>query len=234
MEFAELGEGTPVVMLPGLGGSALEQYEDLGRRVADAGFRAVPVNPRGVAGSVGPLEGLTLSDYARDVAAVIDEVGGKAHLVGRAYGNRLARCVAAEYPERVLSVTLIACGGRFPPETKRGMSRADMLLARKSPRSLARVFGHDPAAATAQEAALGRTPLSRWWGGGRARMLVVQGLEDVIAVPANGRALASEFPDRVRLVEFADAGHYVLFERPEEVARHVLQHLGEGPPGSRG
>ena len=67
-------------------------------------------------------------------------------------------------------------------------------------------------------------------------MLVVQGLEDHIAVPENGRRLAADYPERVRLREIPDAGHGVLFERPQDVIAEVLafvQHIERTAPGTQ-
>jgi pimeloyl-ACP methyl ester carboxylesterase len=56
-------------------------------------------------------------------------------------------------------------------------------------------------------------------------MLVIQGTEDVVAVPENARRLASEFPDRVTLVEILHAGHALLPEQPEQVEKAILAFL---------
>ncbi len=75
------------------------------------------VNPRGVGKSVGPRANLTYHDYAADVGAVIDRIaGGRAHVLGWAWGKPIARCLAADSPGRVASITLIAAGGKFPSD----------------------------------------------------------------------------------------------------------------------
>ena len=56
-------------------------------------------------------------------------------------------------------------------------------------------------------------------------MLVVQGLEDVWAVPEKGRRYAAMHPDRVQLVEIDGAGHAQLPERPEAISAAVLAFL---------
>jgi pimeloyl-ACP methyl ester carboxylesterase len=56
-------------------------------------------------------------------------------------------------------------------------------------------------------------------------MLVVQGTEDIVAVPENGRSLAAEFPERVTLVEIPHAGHALLPEQPEQVEKAILAYL---------
>src|SRR4051794_41857316 len=76
---------------------------------------------RGVGGSRGSLDGATLHDLAGDVAGVIKAIGcGPAHLVGHAFGNRIARCLAVDQPPLVRSVTLLAAGGVLALSTPRG------------------------------------------------------------------------------------------------------------------
>lgn len=64
-----------------------------------------------------------------------------------------------------------------------------------------------------------------WWAGGSAPLLVVQGLQDTVALPENGRLLKAEFGDRVQLTEIDRAGHALLPEQPEIVAATVLTFL---------
>ena len=79
--------------------------------------------------------------------------------------------------------------------------------------------------AQAQLAAAQATPREHWWAAGAAPLLVIQGLEDNLAVPANGRALREEFGDRVQLIELEHAGHALLPERPEAIAEAVVAFL---------
>jgi pimeloyl-ACP methyl ester carboxylesterase len=71
-----------------------------------------------------------------------------------------------------------------------------------------------------------------WWAGGSAPLLVIQGLQDTIALPENGRLLKAEFGDRVQLIEVDRAGHALLPEQPDIVAANVLAFLrGLHPSG---
>src|SRR5215468_11157496 len=69
-----------------------------------------------------------------------------------------------------------------------------------------------------------------WWAGGSAPLLVIQGLQDTVALPENGRLLKAEFGDRVRLTEIDRAGHALLPEQPELVATNVLAFLRRRHP----
>src|SRR2546422_11023473 len=95
------GQGQPIVFIPARGRS-VEDFDDIGSRLAQAGYRVILPQPRGIGNSSGPLEGITLHDLAADVAAVIQAVGdGQAIIVGHAFGNRVARMTATDHPRLV-------------------------------------------------------------------------------------------------------------------------------------
>ena len=70
-----------IIALPGSGGD-VSRYKYLAPLIADSGYRVIAINQRGIGGSTGELEDLTLHDYAADVAAIIDVLDlQKAHLL---------------------------------------------------------------------------------------------------------------------------------------------------------
>src|SRR5215468_4707438 len=71
------GAGPLIVLLPSRG-RASEDYDEVAHGLAQAGFRVLRPQPRGIGKSTGPLGNLTLHDYARDVASVIRHYGGPA------------------------------------------------------------------------------------------------------------------------------------------------------------
>ena len=222
------------ILLPGLG-LGPEPFDALAAILRDAGFQVVGYDPRPTLEAVAPEPGVSLHDLAADVVAVIEARQPRAHLVGWAFGNRVARCAAADRPDVVRSVTLLAAGGLVPPDP-------DVHAAMRSadPAERNRVLfapGNEPldlgvwfSAATAkvQSAAVAATPLEDWWLGGTAPMLVIQGLDDRVAVPANGRRLVAEIGDRGRLVEIANAGHALVVEQPQAIAQQLLPFLRGG------
>jgi pimeloyl-ACP methyl ester carboxylesterase len=64
-----------------------------------------------------------------------------------------------------------------------------------------------------------------WRAGGSVPMLIIQGLQDTIALPENGRLLKAEFPDRVELIEIDGAGHALLPEAPKAIAEAIFTFL---------
>ena len=167
---------------------------------------------------------------------------GPAHLVGHAFGNRIARCLAVDQPLLVRSVTLLAAGGlialstpigtHFRNATQAKMNGSDcvtVLGARwLSPASDPKILAHVecwPAVFIAHLATSRNVPLEYWWSAGTAPLLVIQGLDDEAAPPANGHALREQLGERVRVVDLPDAGHFLLLEQPEAVARAVSEFL---------
>lgn len=235
------GDGPLVVLVPSLGRGA-EDFDDVAARLAGAGYRAACPQPRGIGGSTAPLAGLSMRTCADDVAAVIAAVGGPdVVVVGHAFGNRVARMVAAAYPEQVAGVVLLACGGLVPPAADVGAAlrrvfdeSVDRAAHLDAVRTVFFAPGHDPsvwehgwhpAVAAAQAAATAATPVADWWLAGAADVLVVQPADDVMAVAENAQRLLAELGDRGRLVTVADAGHALLPEQPEAVATALLSWL---------
>jgi pimeloyl-ACP methyl ester carboxylesterase len=58
-------------------------------------------------------------------------------------------------------------------------------------------------------------------------MLVIQGLDDGIAPPENGRQLARNHPDRVRLLEIEGVGHRLLHDRRNLVVPEILAFVAQ-------
>lgn len=244
--------GPPVVLVPSLG-RAGSDFADLVDRLAAAGHRAIAVDPPGLVRgdwasrpAQPPLPAEPdLHDLAAAVAAVIEANGpDPAHVVGHALGNRIARCLAADRPDLVASLTLLAAGGLVEPEpgvweALAGCFALDAPVEQRRA-DVANAFFADPAgvgawldgwypaAAAMQRAAVARTDRDDWWHAVAPRVLVVQGLQDRVAVPANGRRYVEELVAAgvdARLVEVDGAGHALLPEQPEAVASALIDFL---------
>jgi pimeloyl-ACP methyl ester carboxylesterase len=198
---------------------------------------------------VDPVHGATMSELAQGVLDALDAHGvdpaGRVHLVGHAFGNRVMRCFATDHPHRVRSVTLFGSGGRVPGDAAATAALGRVLWHRGTDddvRAALRICmfapgneppddwvdGWLPALAQAQHAASSATPVEHWWtAGAEVPVLVVQGLQDRLAPPANGRALVEALGDRARLVELDTMGHAMLPEQPAELAAVLLAFLAE-------
>jgi pimeloyl-ACP methyl ester carboxylesterase len=245
LECTLCGSGTPVVLLANAGCST-GYFDDLARVLAAGGLQTISVNMRGVGESRGSLDGITVHDLAVDVAGVLEAMNcGPAHLVGHAFGNRVARCLAADRPSLVRSVTVLAAGGLIGPATPLGTNfrnatevkmngsdcvtvlGAHWLSPASDPKVLAQVECW-PAVLVAHLATSRGVALEDWWGAGTAPLLVIQGLDDEVAPPGNGHALRERFGERVRVVDLPRAGHFLLLEQPEAVTCTVAEFVDAG------
>jgi len=234
--------GQSIVLLADSGRGA-GRFLDFLPYLASAGLRPVALNPRGVGASVGSLENLTLHDFAADVAGVIEALDvGPVHVLGHGFGNRVARCLAADRPELVEGLILLGAAGQVAgdPEATQALDRlfesvltdeekvAALQTALFAPGSDASVWAELPAfpeVRRAQSAAERETPSEEWLFGGAAPILIIQGRHDRLAPPENGRWLRERLGERVQLVELADSGHALLPEQTLEVVDAITDFV---------
>jgi pimeloyl-ACP methyl ester carboxylesterase len=234
-----------VVMLPSLGRGS-HDFDALAARVTGQGYRVLLPEPRGIAESTGPLDGQTLHDFAGDVAAVIRALSPEpVVLIGHAYGNRVARTVAADHPDLVQELVLIAAGGLVPVrEEIVAAMRGSMTPGLKAEERLSHLTtaffapGNDPSVwlegwwpevALAQSAAVRATKVEDWWEAGGKPITVLQASDDAIATRANADDLKRRLGERVKIVDISGAGHAMLPEQPEQIAVAVLKVVRGAP-----
>src|SRR4051812_29423351 len=198
LECTVSGSGDPIVVLAnaGCGTGYLERF---GERLP--GSRIIAINMRGVGASRGPLDNATLHDLAADVAGVLEALQcGPVHILGHAFGNRIARCVAANHPAMVRGVILVAAGGLVGPSTPLGHAFRDAPPTRLTGPECVALGARwlspasDPGVLMSVEcwpqvhiahlATSQRVPRDAWWTGGDAPLLEIQGLDDIVAPPA--------------------------------------------------
>ncbi len=101
----------PVLCLHGSPGSA-RNFEDLGPRLAAAGFEVWSLDLPGFGRSVGPVGGYSILAHARATLAAMDALGlERVHLVAWSMGGGVALHLADLAPQRVASIALIASIG---------------------------------------------------------------------------------------------------------------------------
>jgi pimeloyl-ACP methyl ester carboxylesterase len=131
-----------VLIIAGLGGYMSEEPDPLSEELARRGYRAIRFDNRDIgrstkleaagpppdyqtivsaiaAGKPAPVA-YTLEDMAKDAVGLLDALHiERAHIVGGSMGGMIAQLVAAEYPERTLSLTsIMSTSGN--PELKLG------------------------------------------------------------------------------------------------------------------
>lgn len=129
-EVERLGpeSGVPVVLIPGYGTQLISWPEELIERLAGHGCSVLLLDNRD-AGLSEKLHSVrkpdvsnlrqktkiaaaevpyTIRDMGQDVAALLDTLGiARAHIVGKSMGGLIAQALAADHPEKIMSLTLI-------------------------------------------------------------------------------------------------------------------------------
>ena len=161
-------------------------------------------------------------------------------------GNRIARMPAADHPELVHTLILLAAGGKvaLTPPAERALQTifdpastdADILKQMKylvgNPAEIPIAWEsikpcRAPQAAGIQRTAMKNTPLRDWWAPpGQMKCLILQGADDQIAPPENGELLRQEMGARVALITFpVHAGHLFIVTEHKKAAADIVSFL---------
>jgi pimeloyl-ACP methyl ester carboxylesterase len=237
IEVTAEGHGPLIVLLPSLGRGAGE-LDPLAAGLAQQGFRVLRPEPRGIGGSVGPMTGVSYHDFAKDVAGIIEEErSGPAIVAGHAYGNWIARTVAADHPDLVRGVVLVAAGARhWPPHLSDAITTINDFDQPSSTRlnALQLAFfapGHDaspwlegwhPDVTKSQRAARSKTDPKSWWAAGEAPILDLQGADDPFRPRETMDDYRGEFGSRVTVVVIQAASHALPVEQPDAVVQAIV------------
>ena len=247
--YEEHGQGTPVVLIHGLGSSALDWEMQIPALAAH--YRVVAMDVRGHGRSEKPHERYSIAGFADDVAALIEHLQlAPVHLVGISMGGMIGFQLGVGHPQLLRSLTIV----NSAPEVK-AKKRSDYLQIAKR-WTLARVLSLDTTARALarllfpkpEQAELRRKVEERWprndkraylaamnaiigWGV-RERLaritcpaLVITGDRDYTPV-ALKQAYVEELPD-ARLLVIADSRHATPLDQPEHFNRGLLAFLQE-------
>jgi pimeloyl-ACP methyl ester carboxylesterase len=239
IEVLKQGDGHPIVLLPSLGRGASD-FDPIAERLAQAGFRVLRPQPRGIGASRGPMTGIDLHDYAADIAAVIeDDRNGPAFVVGHAFGNRVARMLATDRPELVRAVSLVAANvGHAPsPPVVREAIKASADPARSATERLkalqfaffapgndARSWlqGWHPEVLAAQRIAGDCTSRQADYAGGKAPILYLQPDHDPLAHVEDAHEFQRALGARVTVKAISNCSHAAIAEQPDAVSDALI------------
>ncbi|WP_286974846.1 alpha/beta hydrolase [Pseudomonas sp.] len=240
IEYKVDGAGPPVLMIASLGRPASD-YDHLAQVLVDAGYSTIRPEPRGIGGSSGPMQALTLDDLAGDALATVPADAKELIVIGHAFGQRVSSLLATRHPEKIKRVVMLAAGGKAPMQPGAEAALMASFNLKLSPEqhmdAVNYAFfapGNDPEVwrdgwhakvAKMQITAAKAQPTEDWWGAGKAKVLVIQGEQDKIATPENGELLKQEFGDRITLQRVNNAGHALIAEQPQIIADSVLEFL---------
>jgi 3-oxoadipate enol-lactonase len=245
------GKGELLIFLHGIGGNRTNwrtQLEHFGKD-----FHVVALDARGYGDSddyEGPLE---FSDFARDLAGVLEHLGAeKAHLCGLSMGGRIAQDFYAIYPDRVASLILVSTVSghrnysleererfvqlRLKPLAEEGKMPSDIapVIAKTlvGPEITDAQFEQIVASMSVLHKESYMKTVRATQGYDRSAelddihvpTLLVYGGGDRLATPAIGRTLHSRIKDS-EFVEIAGAGHLINIEKPTEFDEALLKFL---------
>jgi pimeloyl-ACP methyl ester carboxylesterase len=245
IEVLAQGRGHRVVLLPSLGRGAAD-FERIAERLAGAALRVLRPQPRGIGASRGPMTGIDLHDYAADIAAVIEhdiaqDGGGAAFVAGHAFGNRVARTLAADRPDLVRAVSLIAANvghAPSPPSVRAAIKAsadpalpdAERLAALQfaffAPGNDARAWleGWHPDVLAAQRVAGDRTSREEDFAAGAAPVLYLQPDHDPLAHVEDARAFKRALGERVIVRVIRNCSHAAIAEAPDAVSDALIDY----------
>jgi 3-oxoadipate enol-lactonase len=110
------GEGEPVLLIHGLGGSA----QDWDRQIAAfrSSYRVIAFDLRGHGRSEKPIGPYTVAQFARDAAGLLGALGiDSAHVVGWSLGGMVAFQLAVDRPDLVRSLVVVNAMPEFHVRT---------------------------------------------------------------------------------------------------------------------
>ena len=230
------GSGPLILLLPSRGRDS-EDYDEVAQGIAKAGFRVLRPQPRGIGQSTGPMTNVTLHDFARDIAAVIQHYGGPAVIAGHAYGNWVARMTATDHPHLVRGVVIAAAAAKkYPPELSVAVTKSGDVSLPKEERLkyLRGTFfapGSDPTiwlegwhaeASESQRLAGLATKQAEWWSAGKVPLLDLQADNDPFHPIDRMNELKDELGDRVSVAVIKNASHALLPEQPKAVVEAIV------------
>jgi 3-oxoadipate enol-lactonase len=240
-------DGPPVVLGPSLGTTVALWEPQLA--LLERHFRVIRFDHRGHAGSDVPPGPYTLAQLGADVTLLLDSLHvTRAHYVGLSLGGMIGMWLAAHAPERVDRLALLSTSAHVPPaeawrdraETVRTLGTAAIAetvgerwftpgFRTRCPEVVAHYIEHLAAVPAEGYAgccdALAAMDLRGDLGAITAATLVVVGADDPATPPEHAKVIASHI-EGARLVEVADAAHLANVEKPDEIGRLIVDHLG--------
>ena len=236
VSYRVAGAGPPLVCVHGLAGSS-RWWEPVVPALAER--RSVYLGDLPGFGGLGRrTRRVPLAAAAGWLVAWADAVGlERFGLAGHSMGAAIAVRVAAEGPERVEQLVLVAPAGlHLRPLVGHGLPLAST-LRRSGPRLLW-LLGRDAARAgprTVVRATLevAADDVRGELGRVRAPTLVVCGERDALVPPSVGELVRGELPD-AELAVVAGAAHVPMVERPDACAEALLGFLEPGPDRAGG
>lgn len=251
-------EGTPIVLVSGLG-SSLDAWDVELRDAVAAERRCLVFDNRGTGRSATPPGPYRIEQFAEDGLALLDALElDRVHLVGASMGGLIAQEMALQGGDRLASLTLCCTFAGFSHMTPPAPEVVRILMEKKDMEPAAGVrhtwsISYRPEfiarerewleAKLVQETRVPCPPECYQWhldaaplwdNGDRLRelrvpTLLLTGEDDVLVPPANSRTLHGLIPGAV-LQTYPNSGHCFMTEQRDAVAADILAHAAAHDP----
>ena len=237
------GEGSPIVLLHGVGLRAEAWNAQIDDLVGHFGVIAVDMPGHGESAPIG--DSPTLADYSERVAEALSE---PVCLAGHSMGAMIALDLAIRYPERVRGVAALNAIYRRSAEAAEAVRQRAASLDRASKADpaepLSRWFGEaeSPEATACRDWLTGVSltgyrqaygvfaqedgPSDHALGGLRCPALFLTGSEDPNSTPAMSKAMAAKAP-KGRVLVIDGAAHMMPMTHPAQVNGALVDFFGE-------
>jgi len=236
-----LGQGKPLLLLTGYG-CTMDTWDPALLAALAAHHRLILMDHRGMGASTVSAAPFSLSLFAEDAAGLLGALGiAKADVLGWSMGAMTALELALAHPNRVDKVVAYGAAATAAPVAA-AIARFNRLtpaafVDQLFPESWAKA--HPDAASRLPKPAVPPQPdivrrqaaaLAGWPGFGDRLagldkdVLLVVGQEDTVTPPDQSLALAGAIPGSW-LVRFRNAGHWLMFQYPQSLARVVEAFL---------
>jgi len=242
--YRSFGRGEPLLMIMGYAGEMDVWDQNLVRELARS-FRVIMFDNRGMGYSTAGPEPVSMSLLGRDAGGLLDHLEiDKAHVMGWSMGSVAAQELALARPEKIGSLVLYGSVSENGPVLKalERMGRMDkqglrdLLFPADWAKAHPEIYGllpsprksPDPNVVAGQRQALVEWPgtVERLSGLDKPVLLVV-GEQDEIT-PARESLKIASLVKGAWIMRFNSAGHWLMYQAPQAVARGVANFLRTG------
>jgi pimeloyl-ACP methyl ester carboxylesterase len=205
LNVIEAGSGAPIVLVHGLPSNAYD-WADMPQKLAARGYRVIAYDRVGYgysSRSSHAPDRYTYASNARDLGGLLDALGiERAVLVGWSYGGGVVQTFAAQAPERVSHLVLVAAVGPAQPRSDEPLDR--ILRSPVAPAIFAWVRSIPPLARSMTEQSLvqafaGRDAMPPGWVAYTQAMLALPGTLAAFILEAQRADESILRPDALRV-----------------------------------
>ena len=203
-----IGQGEPLVMLMGLGGT-MERWPEAVVALLSKQYQLILLDNRGMGLTTVNDEAFRYKLFADDVVGLLDALGvAKAHVLGFSLGSTMTQELLYAYPQRVNKAIIYATSvdGSNVAKALGGLKIADPVILRYL-----------------EATSHWKTPMEKLPGLTNPVLFLV-GTADTVVGPESSKLLAATLPG-AWLVQFKNATHELMFEAPTAFAQTVLAFL---------